>query len=225
MRTILLRAADRLFPAEPGKYGTLPVLLVALTFVTGVVDAVSYLGLRHVFVANMTGNVVFFGFSLAGAANLSLWASALAIAAFVVGAWTAGGMARRFGAPEPLFRAVAPLQTVLVAGALVVALTAGHERAGAQAALIILLGGGMGLQNGTARKLALPDLTTTVLTLTVTGLVADAPGPATARRALSIAAMLGGAVCGAALFLHVGAGAALGLAAALLAAVTAASRI
>ncbi|MDH6121648.1 uncharacterized membrane protein YoaK (UPF0700 family) [Kitasatospora sp. GAS204A] len=219
MRTILLRAADRLFPAHQGKYGALPPLLLALTFVTGVVDAVSYLGLRHVFVANMTGNVVFVGFSLAGAANLSLWASTLAIAAFVAGAWSAGRVARRIAEGERLLRVIVTVQTVLVAGAVVVAGTAGHQAAGAQAGLIILLGCGMGLQNAAVRKLALPDLTTTVLTLTVTGLVADAAGPATVRRLLSIAAMLGGAACGAALLLHVSAGAALGLALAVLVAV------
>lgn len=221
---MLLRAADRLFPTAQGSYGVLPPLLVALTFVTGVVDAVSYLGLRHVFVANMTGNVVFFGFSLAGAPNLSVWASALAIAAFVTGAWTAGRVAGRISEGERLFRVIVTGQTVLVAGAVVVALAAGHQAVGAQVALIIPLGCGMGLQNAAARKLALPDLTTTVLTLTVTGLVSDAPGRASVRRLLSIAAMFGGAVCGAALFVHVGAGAALGLALALLLAVGVAVR-
>jgi uncharacterized membrane protein YoaK (UPF0700 family) len=49
----------------------LPPLFLILTFVTGVVDATSYLRLGHVFVANMTGNVVFLGFGLAGAASRS----------------------------------------------------------------------------------------------------------------------------------------------------------
>jgi hypothetical protein len=35
--------------------GPLPPLLLALTAVTGLVDAASYLKLGHVFVANMTG--------------------------------------------------------------------------------------------------------------------------------------------------------------------------
>jgi hypothetical protein len=39
--------------------GPLPPLLLTLTVVTGVVDAVSILRLGRVFVANMTGNVVF----------------------------------------------------------------------------------------------------------------------------------------------------------------------
>src|SRR2546421_6567796 len=67
--------------------------LLVLTFTTGMVDAVSYLGLGHIFTANMTGNVVLLGFALAGAGQVSIPASLLAIAAFVAGA--AG--ARRLG--------------------------------------------------------------------------------------------------------------------------------
>jgi hypothetical protein len=52
--------------------GPLPGFLVALTVVTGLVDAFSYLSLGHVFVANMTGNVVFLGFAMAGAGDISI---------------------------------------------------------------------------------------------------------------------------------------------------------
>ncbi|MGW1072936.1 YoaK family protein [Streptomyces sp. NPDC002537] len=81
MRKALERAADRLFPGGGNAHGALPAALVLLTLVTGFVDAVSYLGLNHVFVANMTGNVVFVGFALAGAGDLSVWASLLALGA------------------------------------------------------------------------------------------------------------------------------------------------
>src|SRR3984957_14157950 len=50
-----------------GADGPLPPLLLMMTFVTGLVDAFAYLVLGHVFVANMTGNVVFLGFALAQA--------------------------------------------------------------------------------------------------------------------------------------------------------------
>jgi hypothetical protein len=52
-----------LVPDLQGQHGPLPLLLIALTFVTGLVDAFSYLVLGHVFVANMTGNVVFWASS------------------------------------------------------------------------------------------------------------------------------------------------------------------
>src|SRR5215216_473433 len=85
-----MTAADR-------PHGPLPVLLVCLTVVTGLVDAFSYLSLGHVFVANMTGNVVFLGFALAGVGEISIVASLLAMLAFVLGAAMGG---RASGAPR-----------------------------------------------------------------------------------------------------------------------------
>jgi uncharacterized membrane protein YoaK (UPF0700 family) len=72
----------------------LPGLLLALTVITGLVDAISYLKLGHVFVANMTGNVVFLGFGLAGEPSVSAPASLVAIAAFLLGALSGGRLAR-----------------------------------------------------------------------------------------------------------------------------------
>ena len=66
--------------AGPKEQGPLPPLLLTLTVVTGVVDAVSILRLGRVFVANMTGNVVFSGFALVGAPGFSLSASLAALA-------------------------------------------------------------------------------------------------------------------------------------------------
>src|SRR5690242_18946563 len=75
---------QRAWPWTGTGHGVLPVILVSLTVVTGVVDAVSYLALGHVFVANMTGNVIFLGFALAGAPGLSAPASLTALGAFLV---------------------------------------------------------------------------------------------------------------------------------------------
>ena len=74
------------------KFGPLPGLLLILTAVTGVVDAVSILSLGRVFVANMTGNVVFAGFAVVGAPGFSLSASLFALAGFLLGAAAGGGM-------------------------------------------------------------------------------------------------------------------------------------
>src|SRR4051812_41460328 len=78
-------------------HGPLPLLL-GLTVLTGVVDAVSILALGRVFVANMTGNVVFVGFAVAGAAGFSVAASLYGLAGFVLGAGVGGRLIRRFGA-------------------------------------------------------------------------------------------------------------------------------
>ena len=93
-------------------------------------------------------------------------------------------------------------------------------------AIIVLLAVGMGVrQNAAARKLAVPDLTTTVLTLTLTGLAADSAlaggeGSNVGRYALSVAAMLLGALVGGVLVLKVDNPAPLAIAAGLLAAVS-----
>ena len=85
-------------PGRQGAHGPLPPLLLALTVVTGLVDAYSYLGLGHVFVANMTGNVVFLAFALSGATAFSVVASLVALAAFSVGALAGGRLTVHLGA-------------------------------------------------------------------------------------------------------------------------------
>src|SRR4051794_10042319 len=69
-------------PAQTGLY----TVLLALTVVTGLIDAVSYLGVGQVFVANMTGNIVFLGFASAGTKGFSIAASLVALGGFAVGA-------------------------------------------------------------------------------------------------------------------------------------------
>ncbi len=201
----------------------LPPLMILLTIVTGIVDALAYLRLGHVFVANMTGNVVFLGFSAAGAPGLSVVGSLVAIACFLPGGVIAGRLAARAGNRRlHQLRVATGIQLLLFVGAIIVAVAAGHGiGASSRYALIILLALAMGVQNATARKLAVSDLTTTVLTLTLTGIAADSPfaggsGANTGRRIISVAAMLFGATIGALLVLKVAPAAALILAAAIL---------
>jgi uncharacterized membrane protein YoaK (UPF0700 family) len=85
------------WPWTGSGHGPLPPLLVTLTVVTGLVDAVSYVALGHVFVANMTGNVVFLGFALAGAPGLSVGAALAAAVAFLGGALAGGRLGVRYG--------------------------------------------------------------------------------------------------------------------------------
>jgi uncharacterized membrane protein YoaK (UPF0700 family) len=95
--TFLDELRETIIPRRDGPHGPLPTLLVGLTVVTGLVDAFSYLALGHVFVANMTGNVVFLGFALAGAPGFSIPASLAALASFVAGALGGGVVGSRFG--------------------------------------------------------------------------------------------------------------------------------
>lgn len=206
-------------PSTAGPDRRLPLLLLSLTVVTGLVDAFSYLTLGHVFVANMTGNVVFLGFALAGASGFSIPASLVALGAFSLGALWGGRLGARLGAQRAALLAVGSLvEAALVAVSLIVAATAAAPGSGAPRYLLIaMLGLTMGGQNAVARKLAVPDFTTTVLTLTITGIFADArlAGGASSkvgRRLLSPLAMLVGGLAGALLVLRVGAWPVVGIA-------------
>jgi uncharacterized membrane protein YoaK (UPF0700 family) len=150
-------------------------VLLGLTAATGLIDAISYLGMGHVLVANMTGNVVFLGFALAGAKGFSIAPFVVALASFVVGAALGGRLGVALGANRRRWLVTtSAIQTLLAATAAMVATTVGVGPSGtARFAAIALLGLGTGVQNATVRRLAIPDLTTTVLTMTLTGLAAD----------------------------------------------------
>jgi uncharacterized membrane protein YoaK (UPF0700 family) len=212
---------DRLATRDP-RHGPLPPLLALLTIVTGLVDAVSYLTLGHVFVANMTGNVVFLGFALADAEDFSVPASLAAVVAFLLGAIAGGRLGFWLGGHRArLVTAAILVETLLVAASLGVALAAIPSATLERYGLIAVLALAMGLQNAAARRLAVPDLTTTVLTLTLTGFAAESilaggSGPRPRRRVIATTAMFAGAALGASLELGVGTGAVLALALVLL---------
>jgi uncharacterized membrane protein YoaK (UPF0700 family) len=215
--------AETLRPRRGDEDGLLPPLFLALTFVTGIVDATSYLRLGHVFVANMTGNVVFLGFGLAGATGISVWASLAALGSFLVGSLIGGRIAAAYGADRRRhLRRALGVETALVAAAAVVALVASRQpAAGTRYTLIALLAVAMGLQSAASLKLAVAGLTTTVLTMTLTGLASDSTlgggsGVNVGRRGLSVAAMVLGALAGGLLVLRVDNVAPLGLATAVL---------
>src|SRR5262249_10539668 len=60
-------------------------MLLILTWAAGAVDAVSYLGLGHVFTAMMTGNTVLLGLALAQGELLAAGRSILALLGFALG--------------------------------------------------------------------------------------------------------------------------------------------
>jgi uncharacterized membrane protein YoaK (UPF0700 family) len=185
--------------------------LLALTLVSGVVDAVSYLGLGHVFTANMTGNVVVLGFAAAGAAGFSASATLTSLGVFLVGAVVAGRVAGRIPGRNRLLITTMAAETVLVGAATLVAFLAPTTAQGwGRFTVIAILALAMGMRNATVRRLAVKDMTTTVLTQTLTGLAADSRfagggDPRAGRRIAAVIAMLVGATVGAIMFLHVNA--------------------
>jgi uncharacterized membrane protein YoaK (UPF0700 family) len=197
---------------------------LVLTVSTGVVDAVSILSLGRVFVANMTCNVVFIGFALARAPGFSLAASLIALAGFLVGAGIGGAAVRRLDRHRGLLlRDVTAAQLVLItAGAVLTGVSGTPFGNDVRDVTVALAAIALGMQNAAVRRLAVPDLTTTVLTMTLTGVASDLRNRnlrVAVRRILSIAAMLGGALVGALLTLDVNTSSAMFAAAGLIAVV------
>jgi uncharacterized membrane protein YoaK (UPF0700 family) len=178
--------------------------LLLLTFSTGLVDAASYLGLGRVFSANMTGNIVLLGFGIAGSVGLPVVAPLVSLGAFLLGAGLAGIVIGRLGEHQRrLFLIALTAETALLLVATVFAAVV-HVRplAASGDAVIAMLALAMGIRNATVKTLAVPDLTTTVLTMTLTGLASESrifggSGKGTARRVAAVASMLFGALCGA----------------------------
>jgi len=173
-----------------------PAILLAMTVVTGVVDAVSFLAMGHVFTANMTGNIVLLGFALAGAAGLSVSRSSVALIAFLAGAVGGGRMTLDVAGHRWVSRAFLMEASLLALGAALAIIYPLQPYA-----VIASTGVAMGLRNAVVRKLGVADLTTTVLTLTITGLAADSrlaggDSPRWQRRSVAIVAMLAGATAG-----------------------------
>jgi uncharacterized membrane protein YoaK (UPF0700 family) len=187
----------------------LPLVLIILSAVTGLVDAVSILGLGQVFVANMTGNTVFLGFAVGGAPGFEVPRYVVALLAFLLGALAGGWVANAFARSTRRWwlLTVAALETFLFWAAAVVALGYDTESLSPASRLFILIGLtalAMGLRNATVRRLKVPDLTTTVLTLTLTGLAADSSlsggeNKNWRRRIAAVLAIFVGAVVGAVL--------------------------
>lgn len=202
-----------MIPSKPTA-SPLPWLLLLLSVTTGLVDAISVLGLGKVFTANMTGNIVFLGFAAAGAPGFRVAPYLAAIAFFMIGALVAGRVGKHHaGLPLRRWLFVAALveaALLWIAAGVAVGFDVASQSPGYKVFVIIALTGlAMGFRNATIRQLKVPDLTTTVLTLTVTGLAADSSlaggtNPNRARRIGSIAAIFLGAAIGGWLVTHGG---------------------
>jgi uncharacterized membrane protein YoaK (UPF0700 family) len=184
-------------------------LLLVLSVTTGLVDAASVLGLGRVFTANMTGNVVFLGFAASGAPGFHAAPCIVGIAMFVVGAMLGGRAIRlHVGKTERRWLLVAGVvEAALLCAAALVALGYDFEALTPEwrmFAIIALTAVAMGFRNATIRQLKVADLTTTVLTMTLTGLGADSraaggANPNWARRIGAVVAIFLGAALGGAL--------------------------
>jgi len=149
--------------------------LLLLTFATGIVDAVSVLALGHVFVANMTGNVIFLGFWFVPNSGVDMTAAVIAFVSFVAGTVLGGRLARHIDADVRLWLAVALGVEVVVLVILSILAGAGVLNYHDNTKLILTAGLALtfGSQNATARQFGIQELSTTVLTSTIVGLGFD----------------------------------------------------
>lgn len=190
------------------------LLAYALTFTVGLVNAVTVMGLGDLFASVMTGNVVFIGLSLAGAGDFSALRPGLAIVAFLAGA-AAGGRLAVVLEPRALRAWLVPVAAIeaslLLASAAVAMLfvrgSIDTSSSPAVLAIIALTSMAMGIRNATITRLSIPDLKTTVMTLTLTSLAADSvtgKRQHAVRRAGSVALLGTGAAAGALLWRSAG---------------------
>lgn len=199
--------------AQTTKRDAMVPLLLLISATTGLVDAVSVLGLGRVFTANMTGNVVFLGLAIADAPGFSWQLCVVALLFFAIGAGGGGWLCHRLAASgrRRWLLWASTIEASLLWLAAICAVVGGTPPVEATIlAMIALTAVAMGFRNATVRQLKVADLTTTVLTLTITGLAADSPpasggkNPNIGRRAGAVLAIFLGALVGAALVLHVG---------------------
>jgi uncharacterized membrane protein YoaK (UPF0700 family) len=183
-----------------------------LTFVTGLVDAASYLSMGHIFTANMTGNIVLLGLAVANVPGFSMLRSITAlIFAFAGGIvsgrlvlWTANWRRSHW------LGLAAGMETTLLFVACML-LVMQHDSvvlpSSSLYGIIALTALAMGIRNGTVRRLGVPDITTTVLTLTVAALASESSlaggnNPRWGRRISAVFSMFFGAAVGAFLLQH-----------------------
>lgn len=182
-----------------------------LTFVTGLVDAASYLSMGHIFTANMTGNIVLLGLAAANLPGFSVPRSITALVfAFAGGIlsgrlehWTANWRRTHW------LGLAAGMETTLLFVACMLVMQ--HDSvvlpSSSLYGIIALTALAMGIRNGTVRRLGVPDITTTVLTLTVAALASESSlaggnNPRWGRRISAVFSMFFGAAVGAFILQH-----------------------
>jgi uncharacterized membrane protein YoaK (UPF0700 family) len=180
------------------------VALLLLTFATGLVDAVSVLELGHVFVANMTGNVIFLGFWFVPHSGVDVTAALIAFVSFVAGTVLGGRLARHLDVNVRRWLVVALGVEVVVLVTLSILAGTGvldyHDNT--KLILISALAITFGIQNATARQFGIQELSTTVLTSTIVGIgfdsrIAGGTGRREKLRYSVVLTMCAGAVVGA----------------------------
>jgi uncharacterized membrane protein YoaK (UPF0700 family) len=184
------------------------LVLIGLTVSSGCVDAITWLGLGKVFAAFMTGNLAFLGFAAGGAAGPSALRVIAATVAFGAGAGAGAHIVRARDR-----KALWPNQVTLAlivglalqTAFLIVWLVVNADPADASGDVLIALSAcAMGVQTAAVFSLGVRADFTTAATATLAVLMGDLagweqPSGERARLAGTLAALVAGAIAGAAL--------------------------
>jgi uncharacterized membrane protein YoaK (UPF0700 family) len=153
-------------------------MLLILAWAAGSVDAINYLGLGHVFTANMTGNTVFLAISLGEGQVLAASRSVASLIGFCLGAALGTEVIRRgrkrLGTPgwSPVITRAIALEGVILA-----LFATGWYIAGARPdflavhVLIVLSALAMGIQSAAILRIGVTGVATTYITGTITSLM------------------------------------------------------
>lgn len=180
-------------------------LVVVLTLVTGIADAIGFLALGGAFSSVMTGNMVLLG--LAG--SVGDWALArhvgLAILSFVIGVaagtWITGKATASDGVWPRRVTAALGVEAVLLLTFLVVwEVTLADRNVLIEQLLLGLAALSLGIQSSAVQRFGVPGLSSTYLTGTLTNLVAGFAGGRPLRQQLPglviLLALIAGAAAG-----------------------------
>lgn len=186
-------------------------MMIVATFATGIIDAVGYLGFDKIFTANMTGNVIVLGMGLAGNDELPVIGPLIALVAFFIGALLCGRLLRNAagGWSKPVERFFLVEAMILLASGIILLRVPLSADSGELYVFTFIVACVLGGQASAARKVGVKDVTTVVVTSTITGLASDSriaggSGERSARKVAAVLAIIAGATAGG--FLHHAAG-------------------
>src|SRR5882757_946449 len=128
-------------------HGPLPALLLGLTVVSGILDSFSFVLLGHIFVANMTGNVVFLVLGVVNVGNVGWVPPLVAIATFALGAFGSGAVVRRLGPHRGRILMLGLVPEWLLFGSGLLAWFLIADDSARQVVVVALLSAAMGFQN------------------------------------------------------------------------------
>jgi uncharacterized membrane protein YoaK (UPF0700 family) len=194
----------------PSTNGARDLLLAALTFSSGAVDAISFLALGKVFTAFMTGNIVFLGLRAAAAPGPDVLTVAVSLVAFAAGVMGSSRIVTPSKGRSTWPREVtvvlgiaALLQAAFLAGWIA---ASGAPSRGVTDLLVGLSALAMGAQSGAVMSLGVQGVFTTAATATVMFLAKDFAEEASTtervRLAGVVAALFAGAAIAGLLLMH-----------------------